>query len=78
MRNQRNKIRGNILIALVIMLPLIFSFYSPVILAWGILNKIITVSSLVFLTWFILSLFMGRSASCGYICPYGALQEILG
>lgn len=78
MKNQRNRIRSNILIALVVTLPLIFSFYSPVILAWGILNKIITISFLIFLTWFILSIFMGRSVSCGYTCPYGALQEILG
>lgn len=78
MKNKKIRMRSNILVALVIMLPIIFSFYSPVILAWGILNKIITVSSLVFLTWLILSLFMGRSASCGYTCPYGALQEILG
>lgn len=78
MKNQKIRKRSYILVALVIMLPLIFSIYSPVILAWGVLNKIITISSLVFMTWFILSLFMGRSASCGYTCPYGALQEILG
>ena len=78
MKNHKIRLRSYILVALVIMLPLLFSFYSPVILAWGMLNRIITVSSIVFVAWFILSLFMGRSASCGYTCPYGALQEILG
>ena len=78
MKNHKIRLRSYILLALVIMLPILFSFYSPVILAWGMLNRIITLSSLIFVTWFILSLFMGRSASCGYTCPYGALQEILG
>jgi polyferredoxin len=78
MKNHKIRLRSYILVALVIMLPILFSFYSPVIMAWGILNRIITLSALIFVTWFILSLFMGRSASCGYTCPYGALQEILG
>lgn len=60
------------------MLPVLFNFYSPVLMSWGITNGIITASTLIFTTWFILSLFMGRSASCGYTCPYGALQELLG
>jgi polyferredoxin len=47
-------------------------------MVWGIKNGIITASIFIFAVWFILSLFMGRSVSCAYTCPYGALQEILG
>jgi ferredoxin-type protein NapH len=78
MKNHKIRIRSYILVALVIMLPILFSIYSPILLSVGIRNGIITASFIVFAVWFILSLFMGRSASCGYTCPYGALQELLG
>jgi len=60
------------------MLPILFRVYSPILMSWGIRNGLITASVLVFVAWFILSLVMGRSVSCGYTCPYGALQELLG
>ncbi|WP_424355932.1 4Fe-4S binding protein [Methanobacterium sp. MBAC-LM] len=78
MKNHKIRIRTYILIALVIMLPVLFNLYSPVLLSLGIRNGIITASFIVFAVWFIISLFMGRSASCGYTCPYGALQELVG
>lgn len=78
MKKNKTRLRSYILLALVLLLPVLYTIYSPVIMAWGIFNGIITLSSLVFVSWFILSLFMGRSASCGYTCPYGALQEVLG
>ncbi len=78
MKNNKTKIRSHILTALVIILPILFSLYSPVLLSIGIRNGIITASFLVFATWFVLSLFIGRSAFWGYTCPYRALQEILG
>lgn len=78
MKNYIIQRRIYILIALVIMLPLLFNFYSQVLMVWGVRNGIITASLIVVVVWFILSLFMGRSASCGYACPYGALQEIFG
>ena len=74
----KNRLRIHILLLLVIMLPILFKFYSPILMSWGIRNGIITASTLVFAAWFFLSLFLGRSASCGYTCPYGALQEIIG
>lgn len=47
-------------------------------MAVGVLNGMITLSAIVFAVWFISSFFLGRAASCGYTCPYGALQEICG
>ncbi|MFA0832744.1 MAG: 4Fe-4S binding protein [Methanobacterium formicicum] len=78
MENKGMRLRNYILIGLVIMLPVLFSFYSPVLIVWGIEGGVITASIIIFAAWFILSLFMGRSVSCGYSCPYGALQEIFG
>lgn len=77
-KERKLKNRTFLLIGLALMLPIIFTLYSPVIMATGILNGVITLSALVFILWFILSLFFGRAASCGYTCPYGALQEIFG
>lgn len=78
MKIQKSQKRTYLLIILVVMLPVLFSIYSPVLMAWGVLNGIITLSAIIFALWFFLSLFLGRAASCGYTCPYGALQEIFG
>ncbi|MDZ4172166.1 MAG: 4Fe-4S binding protein [Methanobacteriaceae archaeon] len=78
MKKHKIHLRIYILVALVLTLPILLNVYSPIIMVWGIRNGIITTSVLIFIVWFMLSLFMGRSVSCGYTCPYGALQEILG
>ncbi len=77
MKNHKIRVRTYILALLVVLLPFLFNFYSPVLMVWGIHNGIITFSFIIFGVWFLLSLFLGRSASCGYTCPYGALQEVL-
>ncbi|UTB31552.1 MAG: 4Fe-4S binding protein [Methanobacterium sp. ERen5] len=78
MKKHKIRLRIYILVALVLTLPILINVYSPILMVWGIRNGIITASFLIFAAWFMLSLFMGRSVSCAYTCPYGALQEILG
>ncbi|MEN6290934.1 MAG: 4Fe-4S binding protein [Methanobacterium sp.] len=78
MKNRKIRTRTYILISLIMCLPLLANLYSPFLMVGGIKIGIITLSSLVFAAWLVLSLFVGRSVSCGYTCPYGALQEILG
>jgi polyferredoxin len=78
MKNGKIRTRTYILALLVIFLPVLANLYSPLLMVEGIKIGIITLSALVFGVWLILSLFLGRSISCGYTCPYGALQEILG
>ena len=78
MKNGKIRTRTYILISLMLLLPLLAALYSPFLMVEGVKSGIITLSFLVFAVWLILSLFMGRSVSCGYTCPYGALQEILG
>lgn len=78
MKNRNIGARTCILALLVILLPVLANLYSPLLMVEGIKIGLITLSALVFAVWLILSLFMGKSVSCGYTCPYGALQEILG
>ena len=78
MKNRKIRTRTYILISLIILLPLLANIYSVILMVEGIKIGIITLSSLVFAAWLVMSLFMGRSVSCGYTCPYGALQEVLG
>ena len=78
MKNGKIRTRTYILISLMLLLPLLAALYSPFLMVEGVKSGIITLSFLVFAVWLILSLFLGRSVSCGYTCPYGALQEILG
>jgi len=72
------RLRIYILVVLLLTLLILLNLYSPILMVWGIRNVIITVSSLIFAVWFMLSLFMGRSASCGYTCPLRGLQKNLG
>lgn len=78
MKNRKIRTRTYILVLMIILLPLLANLYSPFLMVEGIKMGIVTLSSLIFAVWLILSLFMGRSVSCGYTCPYGALQEIVG
>lgn len=57
MKNHKISLKNYILIALVITLPILFGFYSPVLLIWGIRNGVIKVSVIIFAAWIILSLF---------------------
>lgn len=78
MKIEKFSIRTFILMVLVVMLPVLFLIYSPMIMVLGVLNGVITLSAIIFGVWFFLSMFFGRAASCGYTCPYGALQEVFG
>jgi len=66
------------MITLVVLLPVIGIIYSPILMGMGLKNGFITSSAIIFSIWLVLSLFIGRAASCGYTCPYGAIQEITG
>lgn len=70
--------RGPVMLMLVIFLPILMIIYSPVKIVLGSLNGVMTFSSVIFISWMILSIFAGRGVSCGYLCPYGALQEVMG
>jgi ferredoxin-type protein NapH len=78
MKKYEIRLRIYILVALVITLPILLNVYSPILMVWGIRNVIITVSVLIFAAWFMISLFMGKSASYGYICPRRRYKKLLG
>lgn len=66
------------MLMLVILLPILMIIYSPVKIVLGSFNGVMTLSSVIFISWMFLSIFTGRGVSCGYLCPYGALQEVMG
>lgn len=70
--------RGPIMLIMLLLLPILIIIYSPVKIIMGSLNGLMTFSSVVFVLWMISALFIGRGGSCGYLCPYGALSEVMG
>ncbi|MFX1366633.1 MAG: 4Fe-4S binding protein [Promethearchaeota archaeon] len=71
------KFRKLLMFLWVIALPITFNWMSPVLIIMGGFEGYITISFIVFATWFISSLFFGRSF-CAYGCQWGAIQEVLG
>lgn len=71
MKNQ--KFRKVLLLTFFLLMPVLFNYFSPVLVIMGLAEGIIAAS---FITWTIMlvsSLVIGR-AWCSYICPYGGLQ----
>ena len=73
---KRQNLRKAFIILTFLLFPLIFSYASPYLIIVGASSGIINASFIIFLTLFVLSLFIGR-AWCGYVCPAGGLQECL-
>lgn len=71
----RQRVRKTMLLILLLIFPLSFNYYSPVLPIMGGFEGVISFSLLFWLLWTLASLFLGR-ASCGYFCPLGALQEL--
>lgn len=70
--------RGALMLLLVMMMPILTIIYSPVKIIIGSWNGVMTLSSVIFISWMLSALFIGRGVVCGYICPYGAFQEVTG
>lgn len=73
----RQKIRMGITTASFILFPITFYYFSPVISIKGVYKGVIPGSILIFSGLFLISLVMGR-AFCGWVCPAGGLQDIVG
>jgi ferredoxin-type protein NapH len=73
----RQQIRRAVLLLLLVSLPATLFYVSPIILIMGASEGIATGSMILFITFFILSLFLGR-VWCGWLCPMGAFQEFCG
>lgn len=73
---RRQKVRNTFLIISFLLFPITQFYFSPFLIIWGASKGLITASALIFTIFFFMSLLVGR-VFCGWICPCGAMQEIL-
>lgn len=71
------KRRKTILFLWIIAIPFVFGWFSPVVTVISGIQKTINLAMIIFVVWFISSLFLGR-VYCSYACPFGAGQEAFG
>ena len=72
----RQRIRKTILIISFLLFPITAWYFSPYIIIQAASEHIMNGSFIVFVSMFVLSMFLGR-VWCGYLCPAGGLQECL-
>jgi polyferredoxin len=73
---KRQKIRKALLLISFLLFPVTIYYFSPMLILQGAWEGIVVGCLVIFLTLFLLSLFLGR-VFCSYICPIGGLQECL-
>ena len=72
---KRQQTRNILTILMFILFPVIFYYFSPILIIMGASAGIVDGSFILFASLFISSLFVGRFF-CGWICPAGATQEL--
>lgn len=72
----RQRFRSALLLFSLLLFPITLNYFSPYLIIMGATQGIINGSFLVFAAMFFLSLFVGR-LWCGWVCPAGALGEVL-
>ena len=73
----RQKIRRGLLLTAFLLFPMTIYYFSPALFLEGAANGILPGSALVFALLFLGSLFFGR-LFCGWLCPAGGAQELIG
>jgi polyferredoxin len=72
----RQKVRRAAVIASVALFPVTLYYFSPFLSLAGLSVGVVSGSVVVFALLFLASLFLGR-AFCAWVCPAGAVQEIV-
>jgi polyferredoxin len=72
----RQRLRSALLLLSLLLFPITLNYFSPYLIMMGASQGVVNGSFLVFAGMFVLSLFVGR-LWCGWICPAGALGEVL-
>lgn len=70
----RQKVRKALLIIAMLLFPVTMWYFSPYLIIQAASEHIVNGSFIVFVSMFILSIFLGR-VWCGYLCPAGGVQE---
>lgn len=73
---RRQGLRKILVFTSFILFPVVFYYLSPMVPIQGGTNGVIAGSLIVFVSMFVVSLFMGR-AYCGWVCPAGGLQDVV-
>ena len=73
---KRQRIRKLLLALSLLLFPVTLYYFSPVIILQAGMRRILNGSLFVFAFMFLLSIVMGRSF-CAWLCPAGAIQELL-
>ncbi|AGF55903.1 polyferredoxin [Clostridium saccharoperbutylacetonicum] len=73
---RRQNVRNAFLIISFLLFPITQFYFSPFLIIWGASKGLITASAVIFSMFFLFSLLFGR-VFCGWLCPCGAMQEIL-
>lgn len=74
--NLRQNLRRTIITVMMFLFPVIFYYLSPYLIIMAASEGVAAGSFIVFGLMFVSSIFLGR-AFCGWVCPAGAVQEIL-
>lgn len=70
------KLRKKISFLSFFLLPITLNYFSPVLIVQGSFEKTFTSMHIIFGLMILLAVFFG-GAWCSYICPFGALQDLL-
>ena len=70
----RQKIRRTLLFIAFLLFPVTIWYFSPYLIIQAASEHIMNGSFIVFVSMFVLSMFLGR-VWCGYLCPAGGIQE---
>ncbi len=74
-QTRRQKTRKILLLAMFVLFPVIYYYFSPYLIIMGASEGVIAGSFITFSAMLIGSLFLGRFF-CGWLCPAGATQEL--
>lgn len=72
----RQRARKTLLLVMFLLFPIIMNYFSPYVIIDGASQGIVNGSLIVFVLMFLSALFVGR-LWCGWLCPAGALQEMV-
>ena len=71
---RRQKVRSGILLTIFVLFPAIYYYFSPYLIIMGASEGIVSGSFVVFVSLFLVSLFLGR-AFCSWGCALGGMQD---